>query len=491
MVGGLPLAIELAAAWARLLPCSEIAAEIARGLDFLAANQRNLPERHRSMRAVFDYSWRLLAVEERRVLAALAVLQGPFDREAAAAVAGASLPLLLALAARSLVQRADGGRFVLHELVRQYAHEQLAASDLWAAVRDRHLTHFAGLAAAARDGLYGAEQRQWLQRLEREHDNLRGALEWAFAPGQWAALPVSAAAGVEERPPHWRVQIGLEVVAGIPRFWNGLGYLREGEGWLQTGLALSEGCDPAVRAEALGVLGWLVNMLGDTPRAIELQLQSLALFRACGDERGMAEAIDALGDSAWFAGAFDAARGYYSECLTLRRRLGSPGAIGLALYSLGRLEVDAGSLDAAGPLLDEALGLLRRIGDRRGVALTLNGLGRAALRRGLPLQAEPLVAEALAAFAELGNRVDIPECLEELALIAEAKGQPPVAARLLGAAGTLRSLTGAYTSIDEQAIADLRRRLGDDAQLQAALHDGSRFSQEQAVAYALALSNGA
>lgn len=487
-VGGLPLAIELAAAWTRLLSCQEIAAEIAAGLDFLAAHQRNLPERHRSMRAVFDYSWGLLAAGERQALAALAVLQGGFDREAAAAVAGASLPLLLALAAKSLVQRADGGRFTLHELVRQYAHAQLAASEQWVLVRDRHLAHFAALAAAAGAGLYGAEQQQWLQRLELEHDNLRTALEWAFAAEQ---EPAPAVDGAQAHPPHWRVQTGLAAAAGIPRFWNGLGYLREGASWLEAGLAVSNGCDPAVRAEALSVLGWLVNMLGDTPRATALQQQSLALFRACGDERGMAEALDALGDSAWFAGEFDAARSYYRECLQLRRGLDNPAAIGLALYSLGRLEVDAGSLDVAGPLLDEALVLLRRIGDRRGVALALNGLGRAALRRGLPLQAGPLVAEALAAFAELGNRVDIPECLEELALIAGAKGQPLAAARLLGAAGTLRDLTGAYTSIDEPLLTALRRQLGGDPQHAAALQDGSRFSQEEAVRYALALSNGA
>jgi predicted ATPase len=481
MVGGLPLAIELAAAWVRLLSCAEIAAEITRGLDFLAANQRNLPERHRSMRAVFDYSWSLLDAHERPALSALSVLQGGFDREAAAAVAGANLLLLQALAAKSLVQRIDAGRYTLHELVRHYAHEQLATSGESPRVRDRHLAHFAALAAEARDGLYSASQRKWLDKLELEHENLRVALEWAFSAG---APPPG-----EGHPRHWRAQTGLSAAANIPRFWNGRGYLREGEGWLQRGLALCAACDPGVRAEALGVQGWLVNMLGDSPRARQLQLQSLTLFRACGDQRGMAEALDALGDSAWFEGAFDEARAFYGECLELRRRLGNPNAIGLALYSLGRLEVDAGRLEAAAPLLDEALALLRHIGDERGVALTLNALGRAALRRGLPLQAEPLVREALAAFAELGNRVDIPECLEELAFVADASGQSLRAARLLGAAAAMRSLTGAFTSVDARLVGDLLQRLTADPQQEEAFHDGSRFNQEQAVAYALATSN--
>jgi len=490
VVGGLPLAIELAASWVRLLPPTEIAAEIARGLDFLAGRERNLPERHRSLRAVFDYSWDLLLADERRALAALSVLQGGFDREAAAAVAGANLPLLLALAAKSLVQRVDAGRFGLHELVRQYAHEQLRASADWEPVRDRHLAHFAELTAAARDALYGPDQRQWLERLELEHDNLRAALEWAFAPSGFPGTAGSLAPNpAGRRGAQWRVETALRAVADIPRFWNGRGYLREGEGWLARGLALSDGCDPRVRADALGVQGWLINMLGDTPRAQELQRQSLALFRDCGDERGMAEALDALGDSAWFQGAYDEARQHYRECLALRRRLGNPSSIGLALYSLGRLEVDAGSLDDALPLLEEALLLLRRIDDRRGVALTLNGLGRAALRRGLPLQAEPLVREALAAFAELGNRVDVPECLEELAFIADAVDQPLAAARLLGAAAAMRSLTGAVTTVDESAVSDLTQRLSADPQHAAAYHDGSRFSLEQAVAYALSLAH--
>ena len=183
LVGGMPLAIELAAGWVRLLSCAEIAAEVSRSLDVLAANQRNIPERHRSMRAVFDYSWRLLNAEEQAALAALSLFAGGFGREGALAVAGAGLPMLMALAAKSLVQRVDAGRYTLHELVRQYAQERLTGSPAWTTVRDRHLAYIAGLAETARDELYGAEQRQWLERLELEHDNMRVALEWAFGGG--------------------------------------------------------------------------------------------------------------------------------------------------------------------------------------------------------------------------------------------------------------------------------------------------------------------
>ena len=277
--------------------------------------------------------------------------------------------MLMALAAKSLVQRVDAGRYTLHELVRQYAQERLADSPAWTAVRERHLAYVAGLAETARDELYGAEQRQWLERLELEHDNMRVALEWAFGGG-----------GADQAQ---RAEMGLRLAAGIPRFWNGRGHLREGVGGWSAGWLPGLTCAPAVRAEALSTLGWLVNMLGDTPRAKQLQLESLALCRACGDERGMAEALDALGDSAWFDGALDEAKAYYTEGLALRRRLGNPSAIGLALYSLGRLEVDHGSVEEAQPLLEEALehSAACRRPTRGGAGTQRTGAGGLAARR--------------------------------------------------------------------------------------------------------------
>jgi predicted ATPase/DNA-binding SARP family transcriptional activator len=488
LVGGMPLAIELAAGWVRLLSCVEIAAEVRRSLDVLAATQRNLPERHRSIRAVFDYSWRLLRDDEQRVLAALSVFAGGFSREAALSVARGTLPMLLALASKSLLQRTATGRYALHELVRQYAYEHLRASPHFYPVRDRHLAHMAALGDTARSELYGADQAQWLQRLAGEHDNLRAALDWAFGDGvQAAASPGDA--GAPYATGGARVEAALRLAAGIPRFWNGRGYLREGTAWFERGLAAAEDCAPTcapeVRAEALSTMGWLVNILGDTPRARQLQLASLALSRACGDERGQAEALDALGDSAWFEGALEEAKAYYSEGLALRRRLGSPSAIGLALYSLGRLEVDYGSLEAAQPLLQEALEILQRIEDPRGVALALNGLGRAALRRGEPRAAEALLRSALATFAELGNRIDIPECLEELALVAEACDEHLRSAQLLGAAAAMRAITGARFSVDKQALAGILHQIGADGAYKAAFAEASHWSQDEAVVYAL------
>ena len=127
LVEGLPLGIELAASWVSVLSCAEIADEIEQNIDFLATSMRDVPERHRSLRAAFDQSWRLLSGEQQDVLARLSVLRGDFGREAAAAVADADLRLLSELVSKSLVRRSDFGRYELHELLRQYAAEKLAA----------------------------------------------------------------------------------------------------------------------------------------------------------------------------------------------------------------------------------------------------------------------------------------------------------------------------------------------------------------------------
>src|SRR5947209_7039307 len=146
LVEGLPLGIELAASWVSMLSCAQIAAEIEQNIDFLATSMRDVPERHRSLRAAFDQSWTLLSGRQQDALARLSVLRGDFDRAAASAVAGADLRLLSDLVSKSLVRRSDFGRYELHELVRQYSVEKLAAesSDALAGTRERHSRHYLG-----------------------------------------------------------------------------------------------------------------------------------------------------------------------------------------------------------------------------------------------------------------------------------------------------------------------------------------------------------
>jgi predicted ATPase len=153
LVDGLPLGIELAAAWAHVLSCREIADQIERNLDFLAVSRCDVPERHRSMRAVFDHSWHLLSEDERRVLSRLSLFRGGCTREAAEHVASATLAVLSSLIAKSLLRRTEAGRYDLHELVRQYAQEHLRAAGEEPAVRRCHANFFLRLAEEAEAAL--------------------------------------------------------------------------------------------------------------------------------------------------------------------------------------------------------------------------------------------------------------------------------------------------------------------------------------------------
>ncbi|GEM_PF-494229 len=184
LVEGMPLGIRLASAWTRLLSCQEIAQELERSLDLLAAPLQDIPERHRSLRAVFQHSWALLRRNEQESLSRLAVFHGGFTRQAAQAVAGCSLPRLLALADKSFLSSKQPGRFEMHEVVRQFAQEKLRELGLEAATRARHADYFAGFLEEHRAALE-AREPEAVQALARELGNLRTGWQHALARQEW------------------------------------------------------------------------------------------------------------------------------------------------------------------------------------------------------------------------------------------------------------------------------------------------------------------
>jgi predicted ATPase/DNA-binding CsgD family transcriptional regulator len=180
LVEGMPLALELAAAWVKVLPCSAIADEMTRSLDFLATTQRDLPPRHRSIRAAFDQSWARLDSDLRRVFAALGVFKGGFTRAAAAQVAGATAPALSALVDHSLL-RFDGALYSLHELLRVYALDRV--EDV-AALTEQHALYYMGLLRDLDRPIKSAGQIAACDAIEAEYDNVRAAWDWALAHGR-------------------------------------------------------------------------------------------------------------------------------------------------------------------------------------------------------------------------------------------------------------------------------------------------------------------
>ncbi len=235
-VEGMPLGLELAASWLRAMTCQQIAAHMESSLDFLATPLRNVPERHRSLRAMFEQSWRLLSADEQAILMKLTVFRGGFDLEAAEAVARASLTMLASLGDKSLIRLSTSARYDLHELLRQFAADKLSElGELAAVINLRHLEFYANLADKAEAHLYGSQKEAWFDRLEVEHDNLRAALAWTLRDKE--------------------AEAGLRLAGALGFFWEHRAYHREGVEWLEKLLAITSDVPAATRAKALRVRG--------------------------------------------------------------------------------------------------------------------------------------------------------------------------------------------------------------------------------------------
>jgi tetratricopeptide (TPR) repeat protein len=422
LVEGMPLALELAADWVRVLRLDEIVAELEQGLQFLEADTRDLPERHRSLWAVCDHSWALLAPAEQTIYRRLAIFRGGFTREAAEQVAGATLARLSTLAGKSLLHRTPAGRYELHELLRQYAAARLAEAHETETVAARHRDYYQTLLIHADDILWGAMEGAQLERLEVEQENLRAALLWSQA--------------------HADPEAYLRLVNGLITFWFVHADYAEGRRWLEDAIARGAGASSAARAPANLGAGALAEWQGDYAGAKALLEASLALRRERGEERHAAWALLHLGRVAFLEGEFDRAVTTYHETAATFRRIGYQPGIANALLYLGMALFYQGQPAQAENLLAESLPLLREAQDAWALARALLGLGLVALQRGEPARAMDLLQESLRMARERRDRGQITECLEAIAFTAGARGQTGPAARLLGAAESRRQMIG-------------------------------------------------
>ncbi|HEY3111456.1 MAG TPA: tetratricopeptide repeat protein [Chloroflexota bacterium] len=453
---GLPLAIELAAPQSDVLPAASIVADLnQRGLDALGPGPRDLPTRQRTLRDAIGWSYQLLGPEEQALFRRLAVFVGDIAPEAACHVAaepgrGSVSDGLAALARKSLLRReesADGRpRFRMLATIREHALERLAASGEEETTRRRHAEQCLRLAETAEAELTGPCQRHWLDRLEREHDNLRAALAWSLEQGE--------------------VETGLRLAGAVWPLWYRHGHLSEGSRWLEMVLTASLAAPAELRAKALAGAGLLAADLGGHGRARSLLEESLDLSRSLGDSSGVGHSLSRLGLAALLRGEHAAARALLDESLALFRALGDRRGSAYALNQLGLLAIHRGAYAQARVPLEESLELFRELDDPRGVGFALNNLGLVAIGLGDPARATALLEESLAVYQELGDRRNAAECLEGLARAAAAADRPEGAARLFGAAEALRETIGApLLPLDrgpyERAVARVRAALGD------------------------------
>jgi len=477
---GIPLALELAAARASVLRVEQIAARLDDRFRLLTGGSRTAVPRQQTLRALIDWSYDLLAEPERVLLRRLSVFAGGWTLEAAEAVCTGDgieqydvLDVLTQLVKKSLVvaEREQGQetRYRLLETIRQYALERLAASGEADARRRQHVAHYLALAETADAQLGRAGQGAWLDRLEREIDNLRGALEWALGGGdaEVGARLAGALAGMRS----WWVG-----------FWLARGYLAEGHRWLEAALARSLDVAPALRAMLLlqaGSYSWQSDFGGDRERANALLEESLALFQAMGDRSGIAAVLTRQGATAWFFGDYPQAAQLSNEALALYRELGDRYGIAWVLRRLGDTARDQGDTARATALLEESLALCREQGFVLELPLVLNGLGDVACRQGDYERATALYWEALALLQNEGDLWRILWPLRNLGWLA----------LLVGVDGRVRALLQEYVdwSRDKAAVSRLAALLhilgalvyahGDAAQASALLREGLILQQ--------------
>ena len=465
----LPLAIELAAARVKLLPPRTLLARLDTRLPLLTSRRRDADERHRTLRATIEWSYDLLSEDERRLFSRLAVFAGSFDADAAEQVCDADLDTLESLVDKSLLRQSGDGRFFMLETIREFATERLSERSDFRVLKARHALHYLELVERADPELRGPHQQRWLQRLERDHDNLRGALSWSREDGD--------------------AELGLRIGAALWRFWRMHNHLAEGTRLLEALLQLGEAAPPSLRTRALLGASRLALDEGDLGGSVASAEEALAAARTSGAAREVAAASENLGVTLFVTGARTRAVALLEDSIIRFRALGDPTGTAEALNNLGNVLVDIGETARATELLEEALALHRDAENAWGIEFVLHTLGYAALHEGdLELSCARL-EESLILSQELGHLSGTGWSLEGLAQVAAARREDHRALVLWAAGHSIRAEAGAYmqpseSAIHEDAVSLVRTRLG-DAAAAAAWVEGAALAPEDAVAYAL------
>ena len=423
IVRGIPLAIELAAPWVRLMNCTEIAREIEQNLDGLTSSMAHVPERHRSMRAVFNHSWGLLDESERQTIAKLSVFRGGFDRNAAQAVAGASLSQLGALLDKSLLQRIDDDgvtRFQMQEVLRQYAAEKLVEMEseaptstslnpieqIGTSVFQQHCHTYLNFVAQRSDDLRGERQLDTLAEIRREIENIRVA--WRYAVAHQLFDLIGAAADTLALFYYMR-SWSLEGVALFGDAVAQLNEVAEGEiavtygkllarhGWftflqgqhhdaqrlLQASLEeLKAANATADQVYTLNFLAVVTYALGDYELATKLVAEGLAISESLADSYRIAVANNIMSQIMYLQGDYEKAKAACETSLALERQIGNQWSMGFSLTNLGRVAYAQGDYVTAQKHYLESMAIRKKMGDRRGEAICLNYLGDAAKAAG-------------------------------------------------------------------------------------------------------------
>jgi predicted ATPase/Flp pilus assembly protein TadD len=425
MLGGLPLAIQMAAAWTRAISCEQIAAEIDRDMDFLRAPFRSMPERHQSLKAIFDSSWRMLPYAERVICRQLSVFPNDFTPEVAGQVVGATEEQLASLVRQSLLQVEPSGRYRLHTTVRQYAAARLNQdADEALQTRQRHAAYVREFLQVREAWLKGHQQRQALQQIAEISEDVRTAWDFLLSQHEFAAIEA--------------------MVEGVYLFFSIRSRKREGWQLFERAVDVcqaSSACPPETTARMFArqaafaleineypasrhlaqacldlnprpvdvafieqLLGRLAMLADDHAEAIQYLQHSLEIYRQLGDTWGQARAFDGLGMVSWTLGDYTSAQTYFNHTLSTYRQLGEQQGIASALDHLGVVAREQNDFVQAHSYFEQSLAIFRDLDAPLHQAYVANHLGGIIAMEGDLASAEPYFEECISLGREIGER---------------------------------------------------------------------------------------
>ncbi|MGH2500519.1 MAG: ATP-binding protein, partial [Candidatus Limnocylindria bacterium] len=479
---GLPLAIELAAARVKVLSPEAILTRLEKSFSVLSgAPMRDLPARQQTLRGAIDWSYELLEPGARRLFERLSVFTGGGRLAEIEAVCGPAeeiggevLDTISSLVDQSLLrQRDEGGepRFVMLRVIREYALERLEAGVEAAEIRRRHARTYVDIAERAAPHLTTAAQKEWLDRLDREHDNLRAAVEWLIAAED------NATAG--------------RLLFAMWRFWQMRGHLREGQARAERILALPvPQVDPVERARALEAAGGLAYWMGDMPAARAMYAEALDLVRRTDDRAAIANAEYNLAFTHIVPSEdLETARALLEEAREGWTELGDHERARLATWGLAGLYLSLGDFAAARRAAQEVIPAFRSSGRTFDLGWAVHILGMGALHTGDAAEARQWLAEGLAIFVGAEDQSGIVVVLRDIAELELKAGERPRAMRIAGASRALEDSSGAgIMTVMMERPAGIWTPIHRDelpAAERAAWDEGTRMSAAEAVAYAV------
>lgn len=474
---GIPLAIELAAARIRRFPPQTLLTQLERGLAVLTGDALDRPTRQQTLRGAIDWGYNLLSGEEQRVFRRLAVCANGTSQEAAESICAAAgglegsvLDTLESLVDKSMLQRRDGGdgaggvsdgtgeRYWLLQTLREYGLERLAEAGEAETTFAAYAAYYLAWTEQAAPQLSGAEQIDWLDRLSREYENVRAALEWLLERA------TETEQGEREKQVE-RVEKGeqaLRLCLALASFWEIRGYFSEGLAFLERALANADGVSPSLRAQALSEASALALVLDDNERAESFLRASQLLFRQSGDKAAMANILRMQGNLSRAKSSYKLARRLLEEALALYREQGDRRGMAVTREDLALIALSQGDFSKARKLMEENLTRYRALGEQYHTAFTLFLLAHSYfLSRENLAKARMLAQESLALFREVGNR-------QYIAYVLNLQGQLALVAREYAEAHTLleEALSIFDTLEDRFGRADTRIALARLATLQ-------------------------